>query len=484
MNQIACLQKDGSWNYQRKLRNSRMYHLMAPHPCPKLTDQILICGGYEKSWKHQTDCEIIDEDGHDKNMYKKGMSLHPFVDKSSYWDATKSFYRGKPSYLTLTDQEDFNRATIITGGDPASGLDDFADVWLIVTNPKDIVGDYIIPPPGHIFIRQVGAYKIGNVNEFKKEIGKWERPTSSKVIRKENYRYDQFIEYNGKIFFHSPGTRNVVEFRLGSCIIPMETYDTYGMTMLKHCCVIKTVAQPLQSLFECQKSQIKSDCLTLYSTLIPTVTHRHHFVFNSRIFATDSIRRNGLYEIKSLSSVTHATKTNLNTQSVNFIRTYEESEHLMVTKCGNYPFGYWSDWAHDVEWCEEDCDRNIRKRRWCSSEVCDGKDILETDIKCLCTTFEDSETQIVSNSKCILQIGGTRENKKVNDLIIFKYENEHLSPGHDVMIKSNLRLRRGFKLMLMVCVHHYTINIFNTNNKEMYLAPSFVWRNCFRVRLQ
>ena len=80
--------------------------------------------------------------------------------------------------------------------------------------------------------------------------------------------------------------------------------------------------------------------------------------------------------------------------------------------------------------------------------MCDGKDLLETDIKCLCTTFEDSETQTVSNSKCILQIGGTRENKKVNDLIIFKYENEHLSQEHDVMIKSNLRLRRGFKLML------------------------------------
>ena len=188
--------------------------------------------------------------------------------------------------------------------------------------------------------------------------------------------------------------------------------------------------------------------MTLYSTLIPTVTHRHHFVLNSQIFATDSIRMNGVYQIKSLASVTHAKKTELNIESVNFIRTFEEREHLMVTKCGYYPFGYWSDWAEDVEWCKEDCDRNIRKRRTCSSEVCDGKDMLETDTKCICTTFEDSETQTDPNSKCILQIGGRRENKKVNDLIIFKYENEHLSTEHDVMIKSNLHLRRGFKLIL------------------------------------
>ena len=157
---------------------------------------------------------------------------------------------------------------------------------------------------------------------------------------------------------------------------------------------------------------------------------------------------NGVYEIKSLASVTHAKKTNVNIESVNFIRTFEEREHLMVTKCGHYPFGYWSDWAEDVEWCKEDCDRNIRKRRTCSSEVCDGKDMLETDTKCICTTFEDSETQIVSYSKCILQIGGRRENKKVNDLVIFKYENEHLSTEHEVMIKSNLHLRRGFKRIL------------------------------------
>ena len=193
-----------------------MYHLMAPHPCPKLTDQIVICGGYDKSWKVKTDhCEIIDEDGHDKNIYKTMMSLQPFVDKSSYWDATKSFYRGKPSYLTLTDQGEFNRATIITGGDSASGIDDFADVWLIVTNPKDKVGG-VSPAYGPTVIRQVGAYKIGNVNKFKKEIGKWEQPSSSKVIRRENFRYDQFIEYNEKIFFHSPGIKNVVEFRRGS----------------------------------------------------------------------------------------------------------------------------------------------------------------------------------------------------------------------------------------------------------------------------
>ena len=216
--------------------------------------------------------------------------------------------------------------------------------------------------------------------------------------------------------------------------------------------------------------------------MIPTVTHRHHFVFNTRIFATDSIRNDGVYEIKSLSSVTHAKKNNLNTESVNFVRTYEEREHLMVTKCGNYPYGYWSDWIEDVEWCKEDCDRNIRKRRTCSSEVCDGKDqgsayglvrdyfcmvapssawipckdMLETDTKCICTVFEDSETQTVSNSKCILQIGGTRDNKKVNDLIIFEYEREFLTTDHEVMIKSNLHLRRGFKLMLALwrCQNH------------------------------
>ena len=198
---------------------------MAPHACPKLTDQIIICGGYDKSWKHQRDCEIIDEDGIDKNKNKMGMSLHPF-DDSNYWDAVKSFYRGKPSYLTLTDQEEFNRASIITGGDPASGIDDFGDVWLIVTNPKDKVGN-VSPAFGPIFIRQVGAYKIGNVNEFKKEIGEWERPASSKVIRKENYRYDQFMEYNGKIFFHTTGIKNVVEFRLGSCTILTATVSPH-----------------------------------------------------------------------------------------------------------------------------------------------------------------------------------------------------------------------------------------------------------------
>ena len=68
LNRISCLQKDGSWNDQRKLRNSRMYHLMAQHPCPKKTDHIMICGGYDKSWKHKTDCEIIDENGKDTNL--------------------------------------------------------------------------------------------------------------------------------------------------------------------------------------------------------------------------------------------------------------------------------------------------------------------------------------------------------------------------------------------------------------------------------
>ena len=52
-----------------------MYHLMAPHPCPQLIDQIIICEGYDKSWKHKTDCEIIGEDGNDKNMNQMGMSL-------------------------------------------------------------------------------------------------------------------------------------------------------------------------------------------------------------------------------------------------------------------------------------------------------------------------------------------------------------------------------------------------------------------------
>ena len=68
MNRISCLQKDGSWNNQRKLRNARMYHLMASHPCPKYPDHIMVCGGDDKSWKHQTNCEIIDEDGKDKNL--------------------------------------------------------------------------------------------------------------------------------------------------------------------------------------------------------------------------------------------------------------------------------------------------------------------------------------------------------------------------------------------------------------------------------
>ena len=35
----------------------------------------MICGGYDKSWKHKTDCEIIGEDGNDKNINQMGMSL-------------------------------------------------------------------------------------------------------------------------------------------------------------------------------------------------------------------------------------------------------------------------------------------------------------------------------------------------------------------------------------------------------------------------
>ena len=68
LNRLSCLQKDGSWNDQRKLRNARMYHLMASHPCSKYPDHVMVCGGYDKSWKHQTNCEIIDEDGKDKNL--------------------------------------------------------------------------------------------------------------------------------------------------------------------------------------------------------------------------------------------------------------------------------------------------------------------------------------------------------------------------------------------------------------------------------
>ena len=190
--------------------------------------------------------------------------------------------------------------------------------------------------------------------------------------------------------------------------------------------------------------------MTLYSTLIPTVAHRHHFVFNSRIFATDTIPepRDGNFKTKGLYSVTHAKKTPLNTKGVNFIRSYEEREHLMVIKCGHYPYGYWSEWSEDYMWCKEDCDRNIRKRRKCSSEVCDGEEMLDTDSKCICTTFEDSETQTASNAKCILQVSGTRDNTKVNDLVIFKYENEHLSAEHEVKLISNLHLRQVFKLFL------------------------------------
>ena len=194
--------------------------------------------------------------------------------------------------------------------------------------------------------------------------------------------------------------------------------------------------------------------MTLYSTLIPTVTHRHHFIFNSRIFATDSIRKfyskDALYEITGLSGVTHTKKININIKNVGFTRTYEEREHLMVIKCGHYPYGYWSEWTEDIEWCKEDCDRKIRKRRTCSSEVCDGEDMLDTDTKCICTTFEDSETQTASNSNCILQVGGTRSNEKVNELVVLKYDNEHLSAEHNVKLQSNLHLRRGFKFVQLI----------------------------------
>ena len=116
--------------------------------------------------------------------------------------------------MTLTDQDEFTRSTIITGGDSANGLDHFADVWLIITNPKNKIGERSRDFGSSEFpIKQLGAYKIGNVKDFKKEIGNWESPSSSKAIQNENYRYDQFFEYNGKIFFHSPATKNVIEFR-------------------------------------------------------------------------------------------------------------------------------------------------------------------------------------------------------------------------------------------------------------------------------
>ena len=149
-------------------------------------------------------------------IFKPLPSMHPFASDKKYGDVSRSFYRGKPSYLTLTDQDEFTRSTIVTGGDPASGLGDFADVWLIVTNPKNLIGS---THPGYgsswSAIRKIGAYKIGNVLDFKKEIGDWTSPQSSKAIRNENYRYDQFFEYNGKIFFHSPATKNIIEFRNG-----------------------------------------------------------------------------------------------------------------------------------------------------------------------------------------------------------------------------------------------------------------------------